>query len=110
MHVNYLRDWTCFEVTMCAVPRRWVSQARGIHCTKCRIFNPVTVTGCLCRSVELIQSVTVTGMCQIDRNGTVTCDGCTTLHNLAQCCASPKKISVRILMNHTHPTIYPTIF
>src|ERR1700736_338649 len=34
-------------------------------------FGFVTVTGSLCRSVELIQHVTVTGVCQIDRNGTV---------------------------------------
>jgi hypothetical protein len=37
----------------------------------CRKFYLVTVTGRLCRSVELIQRVTVTGECRIDRNGTV---------------------------------------
>jgi hypothetical protein len=31
----------------------------------------------------------------------LTCDSCTTLHNVAQCCASPEKISVRILMERT---------
>ena len=39
--------------------------------TECRNFYLVTVTGSLCQSVELIQRVTVTGECQIDRNGTV---------------------------------------
>ena len=38
---------------------------------ECRNFGFVTVTGHLCRSVELIQRVTVTGVCRIDRNGTV---------------------------------------
>ena len=33
MYVNYLTDLTCFGITMCAVPWRWVSQARGVHCT-----------------------------------------------------------------------------
>jgi acyl-[acyl carrier protein]--UDP-N-acetylglucosamine O-acyltransferase len=38
---------------------------------ECRNFCSVTVTGHLCQSVELIQHVTVTGVCQIERNGTV---------------------------------------
>ena len=42
---------------------------------ECQIFGFVTVTGHLCRSVELIQRVTVTGVCQIDRNGTVVLKG-----------------------------------
>jgi hypothetical protein len=37
----------------------------------CRNFRSVTVTGHLCRSVELVQRVTVTGVCRIERNGTV---------------------------------------
>jgi hypothetical protein len=39
--------------------------------TECRKFYFITVTGRLCRSVELIQCVTVTGECRIDQNGTV---------------------------------------
>jgi hypothetical protein len=38
---------------------------------ECRNFHSVTVTGHLCRSVELVQRVTVTGVCQIEQNGTV---------------------------------------
>ena len=38
---------------------------------RCRNFRSVTVTGHLCRSVELVQRVTVTGVCRIERNGTV---------------------------------------
>jgi hypothetical protein len=36
-----------------------------------KIFDPVTGHRLQCRSVELIQCVTVTGLCRIDRNGTV---------------------------------------
>jgi hypothetical protein len=38
---------------------------------ECRNFCSVTVTGHLCRSVELVQRVTVTQVCRIERNGTV---------------------------------------
>jgi hypothetical protein len=37
----------------------------------CRNFCSVTVTGHLCQSVKLVQCVTVTGVCWIERNGTV---------------------------------------
>jgi hypothetical protein len=33
---------------------------------RCRNFRSVTVTGHLCRSVELVQRVTVTGVCRIE--------------------------------------------
>jgi hypothetical protein len=41
------------------------------HPQKCRNFHYVTVTARLCQSAELIQRVTVTRVCRIDRNGTV---------------------------------------
>jgi hypothetical protein len=47
---------------------------------ECQNFGFVMVTSHLCRSVELIQCVTVTGVCRIDRNGTVyLCDTITAI-------------------------------
>jgi hypothetical protein len=38
---------------------------------RCQNFRSITVTSHLCRSVELVQHVTVTGVCRIEGNGTV---------------------------------------
>src|SRR6267154_6848426 len=43
----------------------------NVSVVRCRKFFSVTVTGHLCRSVELVQRVTVTGVCRFERNGTV---------------------------------------
>jgi hypothetical protein len=42
-----------------------------LRLVRCWNFHFVTVTSHLCRSVGLIHCVTVTGLCRIDRNGTV---------------------------------------
>ena len=47
------------------------SKTARLGLTECQKFYLVTVTGHLCQSVELIQRVTVTGECRIDRNGTL---------------------------------------
>jgi len=43
---------------------------------RCRKILSVTITSHLCQSVELVQRVTVTGVCQIERNGTVSLHSC----------------------------------
>jgi hypothetical protein len=46
-------------------------ETANLGLVQCRNFRSVTVTGHLCRSFELVQCVTVTGVCRIERNGTV---------------------------------------
>ena len=49
MYLNYL---TCFEVTVCAVPWRWVSQAHGVHCTQVSdelvVYGSLGIMTCIC--------------------------------------------------------------
>ena len=46
-------------------------ETANLGIVQCRKFRSVTVTSHLCQSVELVQHVTVTGVGQIERNGTV---------------------------------------
>ena len=46
-------------------------EAANLGIDRCQNFRSITVTSHLCRSVELVQHVTVTGVCQIEGNGTV---------------------------------------
>ena len=46
-------------------------ETANLGLVQCRNFCSVTVTGHLCQSVKLVQCVTVTGVCQIEQNGTV---------------------------------------